>query len=81
MPSPIAHRKQSVVLVVISLFLLGCVVPSAVGSTIDIGRQSEDNKGLSKHNTTRKGKKGGEIRQPGTLLPLPAGHRADITGN
>ena len=59
MPSPIAHYKQCVVLLVVSLFLLGCVVPSAVGSTIDIRRQSEDNKGLSKHNTTRKKKKGG----------------------
>ena len=59
MPSPIAHCKQSVVLLVVSLFLLGCAVPSAVGSTVEIRRQSEDNKGLSKHNTTRKGKKGG----------------------
>ena len=59
MPSPIAHCKQFVVLLVVSLFLLGCVVPSAVGSTVDIRRQSEDNKGLSKHNTTRKEKGGG----------------------
>ena len=80
MPSPIAHCKQSVVLLVVSLFLLGCAVPSA-GSTVDIRRQSEDNKGLPKHNTTRKEKKGEKIRQPGTLLSLPAGHRADITGN
>ena len=62
MPSPIAHCKQSVVLLVVSLFLLGCVVPSAVGSTVDIRRQSEDNKGLSKHNTTRKEKRGGGDR-------------------
>ena len=58
MRSPIAHCKQSVVLLVVSLFLLGCAVPSAVGSTIDIRRQSEDNKGLSKHNTTRNEKRG-----------------------
>ena len=31
-----------------------------MGSTVDIRRQSEDNKGLSKHNTTRKEKTGGE---------------------
>ena len=62
MPSPIARCKQSVVLLVVSLFLLGCVVPSAVGSIVDITRQREDNKGLSKHNTTRKKKKGGRNR-------------------
>ena len=60
---------------------LGGVVPSAVGSTVDIRRQREDNKGLSKHNTTRKEKKGGEIGQAGTLQSLPLGHRADITGS
>ena len=59
MPSPIAHCKQSVVLLVVSLFLLGRVVPSAVGSTVDIRKQSEDNKGLSKHNTKGKKKQGG----------------------
>ena len=53
MPSPIAHCKQSVVLLVVSLFLLGCVVPSSVGSTVDIRRQSEENHDLSKHSTAQ----------------------------
>ena len=36
MPSLIAHCKQSVVVLVVSLFLLGCAVPSPVGSTVAI---------------------------------------------
>ena len=54
MPSPIAHCKQSVVLLVVSLFLLGCVVLSSVGSAVDIRRQSEGNNDLSKHSTAKK---------------------------
>ena len=82
MPSPIANCKHSVVLLVVSLVLLGPVVPSAAGSTLDIRRQSEDHEGLSKHSTKRKGKKGGG----GSTSPRPCfgshkGHRADITGN
>ena len=57
MPSPIAHCKPSAVLVVVSLFLLGCVAPSSVGSTVDSRRLSEENNDLSKHSTeTKKGK-------------------------
>ena len=41
-----SHCKQSVVLLVVSLFLMGCVVPSLVGSTVDIRRQSEENNDL-----------------------------------
>ena len=66
MPSPIAHCKQSVVLLVVSLFLLGCVVPSSVGSTVDIRRQSEENNELSKHSTAKK--KGGTTLG---YVPLP----------
>ena len=55
MPSPIAHCKQSVILLVVSLFLLGCVVPSSVGSTVDIRIQNENND-LSKHSTAKKKK-------------------------
>ena len=56
MPSPIAHCKQSVALLVVSLFLLGCVVPSSVGSTVDIRRQSEENNDLSKQHGKKKTK-------------------------
>ena len=55
MPSPIAHCKQSVVLVVVSLFLLGCAVPSSLSSTVDIRRRSEENNDLSKQSTAKKG--------------------------
>ena len=70
MPSPIAHCKQSVVLLVVSLFLLGCVVPSSVGSTVDIRRQSEENNDLSKHSTTKKKEKT-RLGYVPLLLPLP----------
>ena len=43
------HNKSfhgSVVLLVVSLFLLGCVVPSSVGSIVDIRRQNEENNDL-----------------------------------
>ena len=58
MPSPIAHCTPSAVLLVLSLFLLGYVVPSSVGSTVDIKRQKEKNNDLSKHSTAQR-KKGG----------------------
>ena len=35
------HCKQSALFLAVSLFLLGCVVPSRVGSTVDIQRQNE----------------------------------------
>ena len=77
MPSPIAHCKQSVVLLVVSLFLLGCVVPTSVGSTAEIRRQSEDNKDLSKHNTAKRGKN----RWDGALLSLPVLLQTDNSRN
>ena len=57
MPSPIGNCKQSVVLLVVCLFLLDCVVPSSVGSTVDIKKQSEENNDLPKHSTAKKKKK------------------------
>ena len=75
MPSPTDHSKQSVVLLVVSLFLLGCVVPSSVGTTVDIRRQSEENSDLSEHRTAKKTKKkkegGGETSLGYVPLPLP----------
>ena len=53
------HCRQSVVLLVVSLFLLGCGVPCSVGSTVDIRRQNEENNDLSKHSTANKGGKSG----------------------
>ena len=70
MPSPIAHCQQSVVLLVVSLFLLGCVVPSSVGSTVDIRRKSEEHNDLSKHSTAKKGG-GGRLGYAPLLLPPP----------
>ena len=67
MPSPSARCKQSVVLLVVSLFLWGCVVPSSVGSTVDIvdiRRQSEENNDPSKHSTARKKKR----KKPGWAM-------------
>ena len=69
MPSPIAHCKQSVVLLVVALFLLGCVVPSSLGSAVDIRRQNEENNDLSKHSTAEKRKKSGW-----TVCPSPYQH-------
>ena len=79
MPSPIAHCKQFVLLVllVVSLFLLGCVVPSSVGSTVDIRRQNEDNKDLSKHNTAKRKKN----RWDGVLLSPPVLLQTDNSRN
>ena len=67
MPSPFAHCKQSVVLLVVSLFLLGCVVPSSMGSARDIRRQSEENNDLSKHSTAKKGGKQVDLFAPGPV--------------
>ena len=61
MPSPVAHCKQSVVLLVVSLFLWGCAVPSSVGSTVDIRRQNEENNDLSKYSTAKKRRGGGRL--------------------
>ena len=69
MPSPIANCKQSVVLLAVSLLLLGCVVPSSLGSTVHIRRQSEENKDLSKYSTAKKKKK--KKRLGYVPLPLP----------
>ena len=72
MPSPVAHCKQSVVLLVVSLFLLGCVVLSSVGSTVDITRQREENHDPSRHSTAKKKKK---RKQSGcTVRPCPYQH-------
>ena len=81
MCSPIAHCKQSnslqtvkqsVVLLVVSLFLLGCVVPSLVGSTIAIRRQSEENHDVPKHITTKKNRK--RKKSGWTKCPCPYQH-------
>ena len=64
MPSPIAHCKQSVVLLVVSMFLLGCVVPSSMGSAVEIRSPCEENNDLSKHGTAKKGGGGA-----GTIKP------------
>ena len=72
MPSPIAHCKQSVILLVVSLFLLGCVVPSSVDSTVDI-RTRRKNNVLPMHNRA-KGKKEKEKEKEKTWLdyaPMP----------
>ena len=55
MPSPIAHCKQCEVLLVVSLFLLGCVVLSSVGSTMNIRRQREEKNDLSQHSKAKEG--------------------------
>ena len=54
MPSPIAQWKQYLILLVVSLFLLGCIVFSSIGSIINIRKQIEVNNFLSKHNTAEK---------------------------
>ena len=59
-----AHCKQSVVLLDV---LLGCIVPSSVGSTVDIRRQSEETNDLSKHSTAKRGG-----NQVGLCAPAPA---------
>ena len=41
-------------LLVVCLFLLGCIVFSSIGSIINIRKQIEVNNFLSKHNTTEK---------------------------
>ena len=46
---------------------LGLCFPSSVGSTVDIRRQSENNKDLSKHNTAKRKKN----RWDRALLSLP----------
>ena len=73
MPSPIAQCKQFVVFLVVSLFLLACVVPSSVGSKVDIRRQSEENDDLSKHSTAKKKKK----KSGCTVRPVPTSICAD----
>ena len=74
MPSPIAHCKQSVVLLVVSLFLLDCVVPSSVGSTVDIRRQK-----VKKmiYQSTAQQKRGGGTRLDYVPAPAPARVVAD----
>ena len=59
--------QTALVLLVVSLFILGCVVPSFMGSTVDIRRQSEETHDLSKHITAEK-KKG--KNQVGLCVPL-----------
>ena len=76
LPSPIAQCKQSVLLVVFSLFLLGCALPSSVGSTVDGRRLSEEINHLSKHSTAKKNKKTGWTVCPCSCLgcfrlPIP----------
>ena len=70
MPSPIAQCKKSVVLLVVSLFLLDCAVPSSVGSTVHIRGQTEENNDLPKHNAAKK-KGENMLGYVPLFLPLP----------
>ena len=54
MVSLIAHYKQFGALLIVSLFLLGCVVPASLGSKVYIRRQNEQSNYLSKHSTAKK---------------------------
>ena len=71
MPSPMAHCKQSVELLIVPLFLLGCVVPSSVGSSVETRRQSKEHNDLSKHSTAKKKRKKEKSRLGYVPLLLP----------